>query len=510
MSLTSGRSKTEINVAIDESDLHVGGDVLQLLTSAMYHEPLIIFRELAQNSLDSLDNQANSSAAKGILVNVDRKRRTIEVSDDGPGIAVVDFAARMCSLGGSVKRQSIGQRGFRGVGRLAALGYCRTLEFRSRNLGSAAVLTASWDCTRLREFLRSNPRATLSAAVSSALTITKRFSNESDPPTFFKTTLIDVSRLPDDRLLDPEKISLYLSDNLPSQISTSFPFESHVNDLLSPHGFVVRHAIRFEADGQVRDVIRRLGASIGLRNDRKSAYTEFSSFHVDGYDGGLAAIGWVAHHEYPGNLIGSDTLAGLRVKVGGIQVGDENLIADLFPEARFNAWTVGEVHILDPRIIPNGRRDGFEPNVHWQNVSNNISVIARAVVSRCRALSITRNRAKQVIGHEQLLSEFLECVHRYPFIWTFSDKWFAAAVWVVEKIEINKSIIDIDLDPVVVKFKALKKPKMTMSRRDAGVVEVINAVLDGERDPIKILVFLTKVLGNIEKLRLNDSVLQNT
>jgi hypothetical protein len=45
------------------------------------------------------------------------------------------------------------------------------------------------------------------------------------------------------------------------------------------------------------------------------------------------------------------------VRCGNIQVGDDRMFEELFPEARFNGWSVGELHVIDPRIIPNGRRD---------------------------------------------------------------------------------------------------------------------------------------------------------
>ena len=38
----------------------------------------------------------------------------------------------------------------------------------------------------------------------------------------------------------------------------------------------------------------------------------------------------------------------------------ENILQEIFKEKRFNSWCVGEIHILDNRIMANGRRDNFE------------------------------------------------------------------------------------------------------------------------------------------------------
>ena len=73
-----------------------------------------------------------------------------------------------------------------------------------------------------------------------------------------------------------------------------------------------------------------------------------------------------------------------------MQVGDNNLLEELFPETRFNSWSVGEIHIIDRRIIPNGRRDHFQPNVHFNNVLNHLGPPIREIARWCRTSSIRR------------------------------------------------------------------------------------------------------------------------
>lgn len=68
----------------------------------------------------------------------------------------------------------------------------------------------------------------------------------------------------------------------------------------------------------------------------------------------------------------STNVRGLRLRVGNIQVGGDKLLEDLFPEPRFNSWSVGEIHILDQRVTPNGRRDHCEQNVHYLNILNHL------------------------------------------------------------------------------------------------------------------------------------------
>jgi hypothetical protein len=93
--------------------------------------------------------------------------------------------------------------------------------------------------------------------------------------------------------------------------------------------------------------------------------------------------------------------------VGNMQIGDDRLMEELFTEPRFNGWVVGEVHIIDERVVPNGRRDHFEQNVHFHNLLTHLSPIARELSRKCRLSSIARNRSREFerriqVGKEKL------------------------------------------------------------------------------------------------------------
>src|SRR5205085_1429050 len=70
-------------------------------------------------------------------------------------------------------------------------------------------------------------------------------------------------------------------------------------------------------------------------------------------------------------------------------------VESAFAESRFNAWAVGEFHVLDGRIIPNGRRDQYEQGVHLANVLNHLAPIARDIGNRCRLRSQYRQLMKR-------------------------------------------------------------------------------------------------------------------
>jgi hypothetical protein len=95
-------------------------------------------------------------------------------------------------------------------------------------------------------------------------------------------------------------------------------------------------------------------------------------------------------YEYEGALPNAALMKGLRLRSGNVQVGEHALLEELFSEPRFNVWSVGEVHVIDRRIVPNGRRDHFEQNAHFHNLLNHLAPTAREISRRCRTSSIRR------------------------------------------------------------------------------------------------------------------------
>ena len=132
------------------------------------------------------------------------------------------------------------------------------------------------------------------------------------------------------------------------------------------------------------------GTSHGLRIED----VEFIDF-AD-VDGGVGATAWLGHHEYVRSIPVAPGVRGLRARYGDLQVGEANLFDELFKEARFNGWTVGELHIFDPRIVPNARRDNFEINHHYSNLLVQLGPLAARIAQRCRSASVSRNAAQIV------------------------------------------------------------------------------------------------------------------
>lgn len=375
-------------------DVRVGKDLLELVSSAMYVEPLTAYREYLQNAADSID-EARCLGLLGddkvgrVEISLDQGARVARIRDNGAAIPHAEVVSRLLALGGSSKRGTEA-RGFRGVGRLAALGYAQYLTFRSRAEGENVMTEVRWDGRRLRTLLADAGSGDLAAVVAAVVDV-RVVPARDEAARFFEVEIGRIVRQRGDRLLDPTAVEAYLAQIAPIPFSSQFRHGPAITDALRAAGPLGEFQVTIDGGEPItrphRDAIP-LGAS-------ETKVHDLTLIELPALDGGLAAIGWFAHHEYKGAIPAAALVKGVRVRVGNIQVGDHTILEEVFPESRFNSWTVGEVHILDRRIVPNGRRDKFEANAHYANLVNQLSPIGRDVARRCRTSSSLRSKLRE-------------------------------------------------------------------------------------------------------------------
>jgi len=391
--------------AITEAPV-LGKDVLELLSSSMYVNPLSIYREYVQNATDSIEEAvALGSLAKSsegrIEIFIDQKLRSIRIRDNGMGIPESQFTKQLTALGASRKRGHKA-RGFRGVGRLAGLGYCQELVFRSRAHGERLVSELRWDCRLLKTVLRdANYSEQLGGVVSQVVRMRKTV-DSTYPERFFEVELIGVVRHGTDRLMNASTVGNYLSQVAPIPFSPEFSFGKQIEEALSK--YVALGNVNIYLNEASNPLYRPHRDSFVARKGHEDHYVGIDVLEMAGTDGRIAAIGWIARHGYCGAISTDSQIAGLRLRCGNIQIGETDLLNEIFQEPRFNAWSVGEIHVLDERILPNGRRDHFEQSVHFNDLIGQLGPVALDVSRLCRVSSTQRNRSKQLtLQHEAVL-----------------------------------------------------------------------------------------------------------
>ena len=397
----------------DPSDLDydgpfvVGKDILELLSSSMYVNPLAIYREYVQNAVDSIDLAIETgkltSAAEGrVDIVLDHIERRAVIRDNGAGLSEDEFAQRMTSFGASHKRGT-SARGFRGVGRLAGIGYCQELLFRSRSEQGANALEVRWDCKALKKLLVAPEfEGDLEELVRQIVSV-RKVDAGGYPDRFFEVEIVKPRRIGNDRLLNELAINSYLSQVGPCPFDPRFQFAAEIREILNPLGRDTREYGIFLNESSA-PIYRPYSNKIEYSETRVGVPTKVDAISIDAIDGTQAAVGWLLHHDYQGAIPTVLGVRGLRARVGNIQVGNERIFLGAFPEERFCSWTMGEVHLVDRRILPNGRRDDFEPNSHLANIVTHLTPIGSDVARHCRNSSQVRNRMKTFeLGEQKIM-----------------------------------------------------------------------------------------------------------
>ena len=375
-------------------DALVGGDVLQLITAGMHSDPLTIYREYLQNAADAAVASEDAGRAVRVDIWLDLPNGRVTIRDDGPGLSHGEIRRSLLAIGRS--RKAFGATlGFRGVGRLAALAFARSVTFSTRRQEGAAVTSVRWDGDALRATRHGGETA--QHVIEKSVTIAREMDREM-PPNFFEVRIDGISRAASSVILNRDRVSAFVSQVCSVPFANDFPFSGSLDcEIL---GRVPHCRLAVYLDGASEPLRRPHGGALPARSQRSDSYVEFERIQIPRLDGASSedpmAIGWIAHTSYLGALPGAGQVRGIRARIRDFQMGGERVFEHLFSEPRFNQWCVAEIHILDSRIRPNGRRDYFEPSPYLRHLENQMGGVCRRLERRCRVESRNRNARRRV------------------------------------------------------------------------------------------------------------------
>ena len=367
----------------------LGGELLRLVTAGMYDDPLVLYREYVQNAADAI--AAEGPNAGCVRITIDPLNSQIIILDDGTGLSPDEAVRRLIDVGRSPKDPSI-DRGFRGIGRLSGLAFAEELHFTTRTRGDSPPTRVSWNARALRE--QDLARVDAKTAIEKSTTTSQVACGEW-PERFFQVTIDRISRHAASTLLNEETVRSYLAEVCPVPMASSFPLSAGVGKFLMGHSDHLVLDIRTNDDP--KRIERPFRDAIPLTDDFGAPFETLETRIIPRVDGEEpAAVLWLAHTPYAGSIPRRLGIRGLRARVGNMQIGTDRVFEHLFQEPRFNGWCVGEIHILDRGVVPNGRRDYFEAGPHLRNLENHIGAIAQEISSRCRRASSQRNKLRNV------------------------------------------------------------------------------------------------------------------
>lgn len=336
-----------------------GLSLLESLTVAMYPNPDVCYREYIQNSCDSINRAVKEGVIKfedaWIDVVIDPEKRYVSIEDNGLGLGKQDFYRTMVTIAASQKKQGE-DMGFRGIGRLVGMAFCKTLKFSASSEGEDVTSIFTWDGKKLQEMLQNNYDGPLGDAI---VELVSHSTQPADPSErFFKVEMLDVFETTP-ILLDEEKICDYLQFVLPVDYNINFDlardihnYAKEVNDHMEEHNVMVNG--RSLTKAFYRDLLDKNG----------NVYDRIESLYFHQFKnskGELLAWMWYGLSSFEKQIPEENKIRGIALRSANIQLGDNKVFQPYFREERAYAYFVGEVFAVHQGLRPNARRDFFNP-----------------------------------------------------------------------------------------------------------------------------------------------------
>ena len=341
----------------------VGKNILDNLTTGMYSDSKVIYREYIQNACDQLDLAVSLgilTADEGSVdIFTDNQKRYISIKDNATGVKASEFIKDVGDIANSNKQ--IGKnKGFRGIGRLCGLAYCTTLKFTTSYAGEDVKSIMTCDAQKMRAMLVENKKYTLDEIWDEIVTYSTE--PETTEEHYFEVELFDINKENTD-LLNNTKVCEYLSFVAPVPYKNTFILRSQIYNHAKNIGYKIdEYCIRVNGYQIFKEYTTKLKEQSGsaLKNYDEISRLEFKDF-CDA-SGKLIAWMWVGLSRFEKQIPKVNTMRGLRVRSGNIQLGNDDVLKDLFKEPRGNYYFVGEVFAVSKELIPNSQRDYFNEN----------------------------------------------------------------------------------------------------------------------------------------------------
>jgi len=349
---------------MEEQEYVFGANIIENLTTGMYQDSKIIFREYIQNSCDQIDkaieaNLITKDEAK-IDIWLDKKNRQITIEDNATGIPHSIFEKTLGNIADSDKK--LGKdKGFRGIGRLCGLAYCKKLVFISTTKDENIISIMECDATKMRELINKNAKGqkiTASEVLKSIYNFRKEHTDDSESH-YFKVKLIDINEENKD-LLDSAKIKDYLSFVAPVPYQNIFTFRKKIYEYARKSNFKIDEYYIALEGAQIFKRYSEILVKSETEYD-KIFDIEFKTFFD--YDKNCIAWMWFGLSTFKGMLPKINQMRGIRLRKENIQIGGEDTLQKLFKEDRGNSYFIGEVFAVNQDLIPNSQRDYFNENL---------------------------------------------------------------------------------------------------------------------------------------------------
>lgn len=381
-----------------------GKNILENLTTGMYSDSRVMYREYVQNSCDAIDAAVNAGIIDrkdaSIDISIDVDKREIRIRDNGSGIIKDDFKRVLSDIANSDKKRAV-DKGFRGIGRLCGLAYCNEMQFIATAVGEGEASVMTWNAWKMRTMLNDDRKHTADEVLEAILKTSSQPADIDDH--FFEVIMTGVTS-PD--LLDKNIIRNYLAFEIPVPYPNKFMFNGQIYDHAKLLGVSIdEYNVFVNAEQVFKGYTTRIYSGGKVHDEIKAI--EFKDFYDE--NDRLVAWMWFGLSSLNGQIKAQGNIQrGLRLRKGNIQIGESGTLRRLFKDARGNEYFIGEVFAVHPELIPNARRDYFNENAIRDTFEAQLREFFDYLWKLCNVASDERSAYKSIKDYRESVAAYKE------------------------------------------------------------------------------------------------------
>ena len=387
----------------------IGKNILESLTTGMYSDSKIIYRECIQNACDQIDiavkeNIVSKDDAE-INIWLDPSARCISIEDNATGVKADMFQSQLGNIAASDKKVGV-NKGFRGIGRLCGLAYCKSLKFVTSYKGEKIQSVMEIDALKMRQMLDNDVKYTVDDILNAIVTF--KTEEEKEEAHYFRVLLKDINDSNTD-LLSQDKVTAYLSFVAPVPYASKFTLRANILE----HAKKINYELEeYKVKINAHPIYKNYSYVLYEGSEaNKKVYDRINKLAFkEIYDSNNHLLAWLWYglsrfeKSIPPQL---NPMRGFRVRQHNIQIGDNDAVAGLFKEPRGNGYFVGEIFVVSKNLIPNSQRNYFNENQTRIAFENGLKIF---FYNELHNLYYTANKIKNSFEKE---IKYIEAVGKY-------------------------------------------------------------------------------------------------
>ena len=353
----------------------IGVNILETLTTGMYYDSRVIFREYIQNSCDQIDvavrNGLLSQGEGQVDIWIDEDQRSISIEDNATGISKTKFKQTLYNIGDSQK--TLGEdKGFRGIGHWCGLGYCKTLVFTTKIKGENTESVMTCNAEKMRQMLIDHNTRIKRYSIDDVLSATISFNTNLQKNVedhYFKVVMLGITDT-NDHLLNRSELKNYLSFVAPVPYANTFIYRKDIYNHANKHNVKIdEYHIAVDAEPIEKKYTTHFETSKG-RDDISGI--DFVDIHDD--NGTLIAWLWYGLSKFIARIDEDCIMRDIRLRKDNIQIGDSTVLKNISRRGDKigTNYTIGEVFAISKLLIPTSQRDYFEDNNERKILERNL------------------------------------------------------------------------------------------------------------------------------------------